>query len=70
MNNNPWELSAGQCRVLEAITENVCDKAAAQVLGISPKTVSVQVTRARLKMNARNRLDAILLFDRWARAAA
>lgn len=66
---NPWQLSDGEQRAMDAVIEHKCDKAAALALGISPKTVSVQTIRAKAKMNASNRLDALLQWDRFRRAA-
>jgi FixJ family two-component response regulator len=70
MTNNPWRLSQGEQRAMDAVIEHKCDKAAAEALGISSKTVSVQTIRAKTKMNAANRLDALLTWDRFRRATS
>lgn len=66
-NGNPWGLSAGQARVLDALLQHGNGKMAARALGVSPKTVEEQCRQARRKMaTARyDRLTALLLWDRW-----
>jgi DNA-binding CsgD family transcriptional regulator len=63
-------VSAAEARSLDAVIEHKCDKAAAHALGINHKTVTAQVTAARKKLNARNRLDALLMWDRMRRETA
>lgn len=65
--NNPWNLTPGQCAALDAVIEHKCDKAAAAALGLSSGTVSQQAAHARNKMNASNRLDTLLRWDRYRR---
>lgn len=64
---NPWNLSPGECRALDALIAHVCDKGAGAALGLSPSTISAHADRARLRMNARNRLDLLLKWDRFRR---
>jgi FixJ family two-component response regulator len=62
--NNPWDLPPQQCNALDSVIATACEKRAAAVMGLSPKTVSVYLCRAREKMQARTRLHALLMWDR------
>jgi FixJ family two-component response regulator len=62
--NNPWDLPPQQCNALDSVISTACEKRAAAAMGLSPKTVSVYLCRARDKMQARTRLHALLMWDR------
>jgi FixJ family two-component response regulator len=62
--NNPWDLPPQQCNALDSVIATACEKRAAAAMGLSPKTVSVYLCRAREKMQARTRLHALLMWDR------
>ena len=68
--SDPWNLSPGQREALQACIDHLCEKRAADALGRSAKTISAQRVRAREKMGARNRLEMILMWDRFSRGAA
>lgn len=67
---NPWNLTERQCRVLEVLAEQGCTKLVARALNVSPKTVGTHMDRIMPKMGARNRTQAVVFFDRWARGAS
>jgi DNA-binding CsgD family transcriptional regulator len=62
-------LTAAEVRSLDAVIEHKCDKAAASAIGVAVKTVTAQISAARKKMNAVNRLDVLLQWDRFRRTA-
>jgi DNA-binding CsgD family transcriptional regulator len=66
---NEYLLTAAEVRSLDAVIEHKCDKAAADAIGVAVKTVTTQINAARKKMNAVNRLDAMLQWDRFRRTA-
>jgi FixJ family two-component response regulator len=61
---NPWDLPPRQCEALDSVIANFCEKRAAVAMGVSPKTVSEYLCRARDRMQARSRLHAVLMWDR------
>lgn len=63
--SNPWDLSEREGQVLTALAEHGCSKLAGHALGISPKTVDVHMQHCMVHMGARNRLQAVLMWDRW-----
>jgi DNA-binding CsgD family transcriptional regulator len=65
---NPWSLSDGQVKVLDSVIEHKTLKGACMALGITIHTGSEQASRAQKKMQAANRLDALLIWDRYRRA--
>lgn len=65
--DNPWKLTPGQCQALAAVVEAGCDKLAAAALGLSAKTISVQILRAKARMGLRTRLQCFLVWDRFQR---
>lgn len=69
---NPWGLSAGMARVMDALLEHGNGKTAARVLGVSVKTVEEQCRQARKRMGTRrfDRTTPLLLWDRWRRQPA
>jgi DNA-binding CsgD family transcriptional regulator len=62
---NPWNLTATQARVLEALAEHGADKIAARALGIDHKTVENHTANARKRMGGVDRLCAVVMYDRW-----
>lgn len=62
---NPWGLTPGQVRALMAYIAHSSEKAAAYTLQCSDRTVHAHMNRARIRMRARNRVDAVLQFARW-----
>lgn len=68
--SNPWGLTPGQCETLAAMVECGANEEAAEKLGLSPKTVSMQLERAMDRMGVTKRLLAVLAWDRFTRAQA
>jgi DNA-binding CsgD family transcriptional regulator len=64
---NPWNLSEREAEVLSLVADLGCSKLAATAASISPKTVDIHMARSMAKMKARNRLQAVLMLDRWNR---
>lgn len=64
---NPWKLTPGQCEALAAVVNAGCDKLAAAELGLSIKTVSMHILRAKARMGFRTRLHCLLAWDRFKR---
>lgn len=67
---NPWGLTARQCDVLDALAKTGCDKRAARLVGIDPRTVENHTAEARKRMGNTNRMLAVLAWDRFKRDAA
>jgi DNA-binding CsgD family transcriptional regulator len=62
--NNPWDLPPQQCNTLDSVIAHFGEKGAAAAMGVSHRTVSEYLRRAREKMQARTRLHAVLMWDR------
>lgn len=67
--SNPWSLSPGEERALQAYITCGSDKAAAYALGKSDNTITEQLRTARHKMKVATRVHMALAYDRWHRAA-
>jgi hypothetical protein len=66
----PWNLTPGEQRALDAVTEAYGDfKQAANDTGANYHTMHIMVGRARDKMAAKNVTMAALMWDRFRRAA-
>jgi DNA-binding NarL/FixJ family response regulator len=62
---NPWNLTATQARVLEALAEHGADKIAARALGVTHRAIELQISIARKRMGGVDRLCAVVMYDRW-----
>lgn len=62
-----WKLSVRQIEVLQLAATGLTSKEIACVLHISHKTVDVHFDRAMGEMGAKNRLQAVVMFDRAKR---
>ncbi len=68
---NPWKLPARQAEIMTLIaSDGLTSKEIGRHLGVSYKTIEVQIYRAIDKMEARSRIQAAVLWDRWARGKA
>lgn len=68
---NPWNLTPREVEALSLMIDNAgAVKIAADRMGISFKTADTFLGRARDRMGARTRFEALIQFDRWARAQA
>lgn len=66
---DPWNLTTRERQVLALMLENAgALKVVAGQLGLSFKTVDTFLGRARRRMGSRTRFEALITFDRWARA--
>lgn len=63
---NPFGLTPGQARALEALIALGSVKAAARELGVSARTLEEQLARAHRKLKGATRLQSVLTWDRWA----
>ena len=66
--DNPWNLTPGQARVMNAICAHGCHKLAAQALGLSVKTIELHASHVGLRMGTRTMLQKYLEWDRWTRS--
>ena len=67
--SNPWNLTKREEEVLSLMLENAgAVKIAADRLGISFKTADTFLGRAKKRMGARTRFEALIQFDRWNRS--
>ena len=64
---NPWGLTEGQTRVMDAFIEAGCAKGAARLLDCSIKNIEHRISTCRQKMKATNRLQFFIQWDRWKR---
>jgi DNA-binding CsgD family transcriptional regulator len=65
---NPWGLTPGEAKAMDAMCDHSSAKAAARVLGIAPSTVEELLYTAGRKFNLgpqHNRLRKYLLWDRF-----
>ncbi len=67
MNENPWNLTPGECRVLAAVAEVGTGKGAGKILDLSHKTVEQHIHMIKTKMGIPHRLLAVLEYDRFSR---
>lgn len=66
--SNPWNLPKGQTFALQALVDKAGNrKAAAAFLGLAESTIDEHANRARHKMGARTRFEALIMWDRWVR---
>jgi DNA-binding CsgD family transcriptional regulator len=65
---NPWNLTDREAEVLQRLTELHSNKAVARQLNLSIRTVEMHLVAIRKSMRAASRVEAVLLWDRWARA--
>ncbi len=61
-------VTPAQGRVLDALARTGTTKGAAKVLGVSPRTVEMHASTAAFRLGVRNRLLAVLKWDRLVRA--
>lgn len=66
---NPWKLSDGEAAALDAMRETGNIKLAARMRERAQNTIQAQIWRAMQKMQARNQITAILMWDRMRRSA-
>lgn len=66
---NPWGLTPCECAALDAVIRHGGYKMAGFALGLSPKTVHMQLAKARERMGERTRLLTLIAWDRHAREA-
>lgn len=65
---NPWNLTKREFEVLALMLQcHGAVKIAADRLGISFKTADTFLGRAKRRMGAQTRFDALIEFDRWQR---
>jgi DNA-binding CsgD family transcriptional regulator len=67
---NPWGLTKREAEALRMFIVTGCEKRTADMMGISMKTVSTLVVRAKQRMGVGTRLHALIEFDRWQRSNA
>jgi len=67
--SNPWNLTPGQARALDAICEHGSFKAAAHELGVSECTIEAHSSNVKKRMGARTLISMVLTWDRWRRGA-
>jgi DNA-binding NarL/FixJ family response regulator len=65
---NPWRLSLGMCEVLNTVIRTGDYHEAARELDIAPSGISMQLSRAAERMNAPNRIRALIEWDRLVRS--
>lgn len=63
--STPWGLTIMELNVLVALLEHGEDAAAAAALEVKPDAVDNALSRARVKMRAKNRTQMIVKFARW-----
>lgn len=64
--SNPWNLTRREQEVMAGMVGcGGSQKVVADLLGISVKTVDTFLARARLRMEARTRFEALIRWDRW-----
>lgn len=66
----PAQLSPAEVRAIEALIQTGTSKAAADLLGISPKTMEAHLFNARSKTGHRNVIRLLIAFDREQRQGA
>jgi DNA-binding CsgD family transcriptional regulator len=71
--NNHWNLTPRQAEIMALLVSGATagtNKHIARHLGIDARTVEEHMRRAMAKMNASNRVQAAILWDRWATGRA
>jgi DNA-binding CsgD family transcriptional regulator len=66
---NQWGLTRRQIEILRALCEHGEDKRAAIALGLSPTAIRWHMARVKPKMGGMNRIQCLIVFDRWHRLA-
>lgn len=64
---NPWGLAPREAEAMSLLAETGSSKTAADRMNLSFKTVDALAERARSRMEARTRLQAVVLWDRTTR---
>lgn len=64
---NPWKLTGIQCEILKRLGNGESAKTIAAEFGLSPKTIDAHAYRARVKMAAESRTQAVVM---WAKHTA
>lgn len=67
--SNPWNLSDLQCKVLDALVEHGSEKVAAGAIDVHRNAITGGIRAVKEKMGVSHRVQAILEWDRWKRAA-
>lgn len=67
MKENPWKLSPRECDLMGELADSGLRKIAADNMGVCDKTYDTLLRRAKAKMEARSTIEAVLVWDRWAR---
>jgi DNA-binding NarL/FixJ family response regulator len=67
---NPWNLTPQQVRVLDALSETGNTKATARALDLTIRAVEEHLYHLYKRMGVKNRLLAVLAWDRNKRGAA
>jgi DNA-binding CsgD family transcriptional regulator len=67
---NPWKLTRRQAEVMELMIDGGSNLQVSRLLGVSIKTVEAHLYAIYGAMGVTNRVQAILAWDRWARAVA
>jgi DNA-binding NarL/FixJ family response regulator len=65
---NPWNLTPGETRALEAILHTGSSGGAADVLRLNPSTVEEHTRNVKTKMGTATTLLAVVTYDRWKRS--
>ena len=63
---NPWNLTPREVDVMAALAQHGCSKLASRVCHLAPQTVDAYVQRVMQRMEVRNRMQAVVMWDRWA----
>jgi DNA-binding CsgD family transcriptional regulator len=66
---NPWHLSGMQCEILKRLVDGDSSSEIGEAFCLSRKTIEIHLERARVKMNARNRLQVAVMWVRHAMGA-
>lgn len=64
---NPWGLTLAECNVMRELMRTGCTAAVARRFHVETKTVQRHLTTAMRKMGVRNRVLAVLAWDRRVR---
>ena len=67
--DNPWGVTPGQAKCLDAVIEHGSHKAAASALGLAPRTVEDQLRRAARNIRGEkvDRVTHLIQWDRFRR---
>jgi DNA-binding NarL/FixJ family response regulator len=69
MKNNPWKLTERQQEVLSALADIGCRKVLAYEQGVTEQSLCSVLRAAARRMSVRTVMQAVVMFDRWRRAA-